>query len=79
MKTVLFKAGSEAGSCSRSHTSLDTIEAFAEEFIGICPCELTRLILQVFSSACVMLLDDNLPHQWVLHDYAGELADVRRR
>ena len=76
MKTVLFEARSETRPRSRSHTRLHSIEAFAEEFIRIGPTELTRFILQILACASVMLLDDDLPDQWVLHYYAGEFADV---
>ena len=78
MQAVFFEAGGEAGPGSWRHTRLHAIEALAEEFVCIRPAELPRLILQVLACASVVLLNDNLPNQWVLHDDAGELADVCR-
>jgi len=32
--------------------------------------------LEVFADAVVVLLDDDLTHEWVLHHDAGEFADI---
>ena len=62
METIFFEGCSEARASCWSHSRLHSIEALAEEFVGIGPRELARLILEVFPRASVVLLDDDLAH-----------------
>ena len=79
MKAVLFKTRSEAGTGSWRHARLYAIEALAQQFVGVCPAELAWFILKILPRAAVVLLNHNLTHKWVLHDYARQFADVCSR
>ena len=76
METILFEGGGQTRTSSWCDTSLDSIEAFAKEFVCVGPRVVSWLILEVSSLASVVFLYYDLSDKRVLHDDASEFADV---
>jgi len=76
VQAIFLETGSQTWAGSRSDSRLDAIETLSQQFICVCPAEFSWLVLQVFASASVVLLDDDFSNQWVLHHDAGKFADV---
>ena len=70
VKAVLLKRSSKAGTSSWSDSCLDSVEALSQELVGVGPGVLSGLVLEVTALARVVLLDDDLTDEGVLHDDA---------
>ena len=76
MERILFKTSCEARTGSWGNSSFKAVESFAEELVGVGPEVLAWLIIDVFAFALVSALVHDVPHDWILHSDAGELANV---
>lgn len=76
MQAVLLEAGGEAGARSGCDASFHTVEALAEELVGVGPDIVPWLIVNVAALTLIGAFVYDIADNWVLHRDAGKFTDV---